>query len=73
MSKARKKKWPPKRVLTLPDLEQSKSAVLNSLTQKKRAAHLRPCDHRFRDAVLFGTEANTPRFEAREVMPSWRS
>jgi integrase len=32
MSKLRKKKRPPKRVLALPDLEQSKIAVLNSLT-----------------------------------------
>jgi hypothetical protein len=32
MSKPRKKKRPPKRVLALPDLEQAKSAVLNSLT-----------------------------------------
>jgi hypothetical protein len=29
MSKPRKKKKPPKRVLALPDLEQSKAAVLN--------------------------------------------
>ena len=34
MSKLRKKKRPPKCVLALPDLEQSKSAVLNSLTSK---------------------------------------
>ena len=33
MSK-RKKKRPPKQVLALPDLEQSKAAVLNSLTSK---------------------------------------
>ena len=32
MSKLRKEKRPPKRVLALPDLEQSKTAVLNSLT-----------------------------------------
>jgi len=32
MSKPRKKKRPPKRVLALPDLEQSKGTVLNSLT-----------------------------------------
>ena len=32
MSKPRKKKKSPKRVLALPDLEQAKSAVLNSLT-----------------------------------------
>lgn len=34
MSKPRKKKRPPKRILALPDLEQSKAAVLNSLTSK---------------------------------------
>jgi len=34
MSKSRKKKRPPKRVLALPDLEQSKTAVLSSLTSK---------------------------------------
>ena len=34
MSKPRKKKRPPNRVLALPDLEQSKAAVLNTLTSK---------------------------------------
>ena len=34
MSNSRKKKRLPKRVLALPDLEQSKAAVLNSLTSK---------------------------------------
>ena len=34
MSKSRKKKRSPKRVLALPDLEQSKAAVLNSLASK---------------------------------------
>jgi cellobiose phosphorylase len=34
MSKPRKKRRPPKRVLALPDLEQSKTAVLNTLTSK---------------------------------------
>src|SRR5262245_34019471 len=34
MSKSRKKKKPPKRGLALPDLEQAKSAVLNTLTSK---------------------------------------
>ena len=34
MSKPRKKKRPPKRVLALPDLEQFKAAVLNTLTTK---------------------------------------
>jgi hypothetical protein len=34
MSKRRKKKRQPKRVLALPDLEQSKASVLNSLTSE---------------------------------------
>ena len=34
MSKPRRKRRPPKRSLALPDLEQTKSAVLNSLTSK---------------------------------------
>ena len=34
MPKPRKKKRQPKRILGLPDLEQSKTAVLNSLTSK---------------------------------------
>ena len=34
MSKPRTKKRPPKRVLALPDLEQSKAAVLNSLSSE---------------------------------------
>jgi site-specific recombinase XerD len=34
MSRSRKKKIAPKRVLALPDLEQAKSAVLNTLTSK---------------------------------------
>jgi hypothetical protein len=34
MPKSRKKKKAPKRVLALPDLEQAKSAVLNTLTSK---------------------------------------
>ena len=34
MPKKRRKRKPPKRSLALPDLEQTKSAVLNSLTSK---------------------------------------
>ena len=34
MSKSRKRRKAPKRVLALPDLEQAKSAVLNTLTSK---------------------------------------
>jgi hypothetical protein len=36
MSKLRKKKRQPKRVLAVPDLEQSKAAVLNNLTSLKQ-------------------------------------
>jgi hypothetical protein len=38
MSKPRKKERPPKRILALPDLEQSKAAVFNTLTFKKVSA-----------------------------------
>jgi integrase len=48
MSKPRKKKRPPKRVLALPDLEQSKAAVLNSLTSKSGQ---RAYDHAITDFV----------------------
>jgi hypothetical protein len=34
MQKQRRRKKPPKRTLALPDLEQTKSAVLNTLTSK---------------------------------------
>jgi hypothetical protein len=36
LSKSRKKRKSPKRVLALPDLEQAKSAVINSLTSRFR-------------------------------------
>lgn len=48
MSKYRKKKRSPKRVLALPDLEQAKSAVLNSLTSKSGQ---RTYDHAIDDFV----------------------
>src|SRR5919197_3975643 len=48
MPKSRKKKRPPKRVLALPDLEQSKRAVLNSLTSKNGQ---RSYDHSITDFV----------------------
>ncbi len=48
MSKSRKKKKSPKRVLALPDLEQAKSAVLNSLTSKSGQ---RTYDHAIDDFV----------------------
>ena len=48
MPKSRKKKRSPKRVLALPDLEQSKAAVLNSLTSKSGQ---RSYDHAITDFV----------------------
>jgi hypothetical protein len=48
MSKPRKKKRTPKRALALPDLEQSKAAVLNSLTSKSGQ---RTYDHAISDFV----------------------
>jgi hypothetical protein len=48
MPKSRKKKRPPKRVLALPDLEQSKTAVVNSLTSKSGQ---RSYDHAITDFV----------------------
>src|SRR4051794_40418882 len=48
MPKLRKKKRSPKRVLALPDLEQSKTAVLNSLTSKSGQ---RSYDHAITDFV----------------------
>src|SRR2546428_2810138 len=48
-SKSRRKK-PPKRVLALPDLEQAKSAVLNSLTS---ASGQRPYDHAITEFVAW--------------------
>jgi len=48
MSKSRKKKRSPKRVLALPDLEQAKAAVLNSLTSRSGQ---RTYDHAIDDFV----------------------
>jgi hypothetical protein len=52
-SKFRRKKTP-KRVLALSDLEQTKTAVLNSLTSGQRPADLRQRHSRIRRLVLFG-------------------
>jgi hypothetical protein len=52
-----KRKRAPKTVLKLPDLEQSKSAVLNSLTS---ASSKRSYDHAIREFIdwyLFGAQA----------------
>ena len=48
MPKSRKKKRLPKRVLALPDLEQSKAAVLDSLSSKSGQ---RTCDRAITDFV----------------------
>src|SRR5947207_5893069 len=48
MSKSRKKKRSPKRVLALPDLEQANAAVLNSLTSRSGQ---RTYDHAIDDFV----------------------
>jgi cellobiose phosphorylase len=48
MPKSRKKRRSPKRVLALPDLEQSKTAVLNSLTSRNGQ---RSYDHAITDFV----------------------
>src|SRR5213075_1393634 len=50
MSKSRKKKKSPKRVLALPDLEQAKSAVLNTLTSKSGQ---RTYEHAIREFVAW--------------------
>src|SRR5215510_5086623 len=50
-SKSRGKKQP-KRVLALPDLEQAKTAVLNSLTSHQRTTDLRPRHSWVRRVVL---------------------
>ncbi|HEV2379447.1 MAG TPA: hypothetical protein VG206_06580 [Terriglobia bacterium] len=50
MSKPRKKKRPPKRVLALPNLEQCKAAVLNSLTSRSGQ---RSCDRAITDLVAW--------------------
>src|SRR5438270_7729511 len=47
MPKQRRKRRPPKRSLALPDLEQTKSAVLNSLTSKSGQ---RTYDHAINDS-----------------------
>jgi hypothetical protein len=55
MPKSRKKRKAPKRVLALPDLEQAKSAVLNTLTSKSGQ---RTYDHaitEFVEWLLLGT------------------
>src|SRR5450756_404732 len=50
MSKSRKQRKPPKHVLALSDLEQSKSAVLNTLTSKSGQ---RTYDHAINEFVAW--------------------
>jgi hypothetical protein len=58
MSKLRNKKRLPKRVLALPDLEQSKAAVLNSLTSKS-GQRTYACDHGLCRVVLLRAAPRT--------------
>jgi len=53
MPKPRRKKKSPKRVLALPDLEQMKSAVINSLTSESRQRTYEHANAEFVDLVLF--------------------
>jgi hypothetical protein len=58
MAKSKRKRVP-KTNLKLPDLEQSKSAVLNSLTNDGEfKAFVRPCHWRIYRLVRFGAEAS---------------
>lgn len=66
MPKARKKKRPPKRVLALPDLEQSKTAVLNSLTSKSGQ---RSYDHAITDFVEWYCSEPRLAFNRSVVLP----
>jgi len=56
MAKSKRKRMP-KSVLKLPDLEQSRSAVLNRTDFSKFAANLRSCDPGVHRMVLLGTQA----------------
>jgi hypothetical protein len=57
-----RRKKPPKRVLALPDLEQAKAAVLNSLTS---ASGQRTYDHAIREFVAW--YCSEPRFAFNRV------
>jgi len=65
MPKSRKKKKSPKRVLALPDLEQAKSAVLNTLTSKSGQ---RTYDHAITEFVEW--YCSEPRPKARQKIRS---
>jgi hypothetical protein len=64
-SKSRKKKTP-KRVLALPDLEQTKTAVLDSLTS---ASGQRTYDHAIREFVAMVLLGTSPRFQPHRCAP----
>src|SRR5215212_4047446 len=64
-SKSRKKKTP-KRVLALPDLEQTKAAVLNSLTS---ASGQRTYDHAIREFVAWYCSEPHPRVQPHRRAP----
>ena len=64
-SKSRKKKSP-KRVLALPDLEQAKTAVLNSLTS---ASGQRTYEHAIREFVAWYLLGAAPRIQPHRRSP----
>lgn len=68
MSKSRRKKKSPKRVLALPDLEQAKSAVLNTLTSKSSQ---RTYDHAITEFVEWYCSEPRLAFN-RAVVPRYR-
>ena len=57
MPKHRRKRRPPKRSLALPDLEQTKSAALNSLKSKSGQRIYDHLDVRFQNESLLGKQA----------------
>ena len=57
MANSKRKRFP-KTVLKLPDLEQSKSAVLNSLTSSSSKRSYDRAIREFIDWVLFGAQAS---------------
>jgi hypothetical protein len=65
MPKSRKKKRPPKRALARPDLEQSKTAVLNSLMSQSGQ---RTYDHAITDFV--DRYCSAPRLAFNRTVPT---
>lgn len=64
-----KRKWAPKTVLKLPDLEQSKSAVLNSLTSPSSQLSY---DHAIREFIDWYCSEPRPAFN-KTVVTRYRS